>query len=88
MKNGAPAPTVDCAPLDPPYRDLPIDPVENQPLHAAPNEPIGRLGLMMFTIVRLHERHFGKEMASVEAVSTRAGTSRPAAQSMALRRRR
>ena len=35
-----------------------IDPVENRPLHAAPNEPIGHLGLRMFVIVRLHERHF------------------------------
>jgi hypothetical protein len=46
--------------LPPPYRDLPIDidPVENRLLHAAPNEPIGHLGLRMFVIVRLHERHF------------------------------
>ena len=37
---------------------FPIDPVENRPLHAAPNEPIGHLRLIMFVIVRLHERHF------------------------------
>jgi hypothetical protein len=32
-------------------------------LHAAPNEPIGHLGLRMFLIVHSHERHFGKGIA-------------------------
>jgi len=85
MENGAPAPTAG-------LRSIPTQPYGTSPsirskkpalARPAPNEPIGRLGLMMFTIwFDCTSVTSGKGIASVEGgISTRLGTSRgPAAQ--------